>query len=179
MIELRILIASTRPGRFGPTVADWVRNEVPTDRFAVEVIDLAEVGLPFLDEPEMASTGIYVHEHTRRWKALVDAAEAIVIVTPEYNNGYPAALKNAIDFLYAEWEGKPIALVGYGFRAGASSREQLTTVLRRVKVTVVGSLGLRFSDHVSDGAIRPDDAVRRELAAAFSALSDAVHDAGD
>jgi hypothetical protein len=73
LIELRIVVASTRPRRLGPVIADWVRNQAPLDVFAVEVIDLAELNLPLLDEVEMPSTGIYHHEHTLRWKGLVDA----------------------------------------------------------------------------------------------------------
>ena len=131
---VRILVASTRPRRLGPVVADWVRAQAPAD-VAIEVTDLAELALPFLDEPQLAATGVYAHEHTRRWAALVTAADALLVVTPEYNNGYPAALKNAIDYLYAEWHGKPIGLVGYGYRAATSCREQLRTVFGRVPVS--------------------------------------------
>ncbi|MBK6441741.1 MAG: NAD(P)H-dependent oxidoreductase [Actinomycetales bacterium] len=160
-IELRIVVTSTRPLRLGPVVADWVRNHAPTDRFAVEVVDLAELNLPLLDEPEMASTGIYHHAHTRRWRELVTSADAIVWVMPEYNNGYPASIKNAIDYLYAEWEGKPMAIAGYGYRGAASATEQLTTVLRRVKATVVDGVGLRYRDHL-DGPPGPDATVRED-----------------
>lgn len=160
-IELRLVVASTRPRRLGPVVADWLRNQAPGELFAVEVIDLADLALPLLDEPEMPSTGLYQHEHTRRWKAVVDAAEAIVLVMPEYNSGYPASVKNAIDYLYAEWEGKPMAVAGYGWRGAASATAQLTDVLRRVKAEVVDGLGLRFRDHL-DGAPGPDASVRAD-----------------
>ncbi len=171
MIELRIVVASTRPGRFGPVVADWVRNQVPPEVFAVELVDLAEVALPLLDEPEIAATGIYAHDHTRRWQAIVEGAEAIVVVTPEYNDGYPASLKNAIDYLYAEWAGKPIGVVGYGHRAAASCRAQLSTVLRRVKAHEVPGVGLRYADHVADGQVTPDAALERETRQLFAALA--------
>ena len=115
MVALRILIASTRPGRLGPTVADWVLSQVPADGFEVELLDLADFDLPFLDEPKQPSEGNYVHAHTRRWAAAVRETEALVIVMPEYNRGYNAPLKNAIDFLYAEWEGLPVGCVGYGW----------------------------------------------------------------
>lgn len=160
-IELRIVVTSTRPQRLGPVVADWARNHAPTDRFAVEVIDLAELDLPLLDEPEMASTGIYHHAHTHRWRDLVVGADAIVWVMPEYNSGYPATIKNAIDYLYAEWEGKPMAIVGYGYRGAASATEQVTTVLRRVKAAVVDGVGLRFRDHL-DGSPGPQATVRED-----------------
>lgn len=160
-IELRIVVASTRPRRLGPVIADWVRSHAPTDRFAVEVIDVADLALPLLDEPEMASTGIYQHDHTRRWQALVGEADAIIWVMPEYNSGYPASIKNAIDYLYAEWDGKPMAIVGYGYRGATSATEQLTAVLRRVKAAVVEGVGLRFRDHL-DGPPGPDASVRED-----------------
>ncbi|HOA57757.1 MAG TPA: NAD(P)H-dependent oxidoreductase [Dermatophilaceae bacterium] len=161
LIELRIVVASTRPRRLGPVIADWVRNQAPLDVFAVEVIDLAELNLPLLDEVEMPSTGIYHHEHTLRWKGLVDGADAIVLVTPEYNAGYPAALKNAIDYLYAEWAGKPIALFAYGHSGGASASAQLSVVLSRVKATLVDGVGLRYRDHL-DGTVGPEATVRAD-----------------
>lgn len=82
------------------------------------MVDLAEVDLPLLNEPEHASTGIYVHEHTRRWSAIVAEADAIVFVMPEYNGGFTAPLKNAIDYLVHEWKDKPVGLVGYGMSSG-------------------------------------------------------------
>ncbi len=148
MVELGIVVGSTRPRRLGPVVADWLRNQVPRDGFAVRVVDLAELALPLLDEPEMPSSGVYHHEHTRRWAELVGSLDAIVWVTPEYNNGYPASVKNAIDYLYAEWSGKPMALFGYGYRGAASCRDQLTTVLTRVRAEVVEGVGLRYRDHL-------------------------------
>jgi len=160
-IELRIVVASTRPRRLGPVVADWVRNHAPTDQCAIEVIDLAELDLPLLDEPEMASTGVYHHPHTHRWRDLVISADAIIWVMPEYNGGYPASIKNAIDYLYAEWEGKPMAIVGYGYRGAAVATEQVTAVLRRVKAEVVDGVALRFRDHL-DGAPGPEASIRED-----------------
>lgn len=161
LIELRIVVASTRPRRLGPVIADWVRNQAPLDGFAVELIDLTDLALPLLDEVEMPSTGIYHHEPTLRWKAIVDAAEAMILVTPEYNAGYPAAVKNAIDYLYAEWAGKPIALFGYGHHGASSATAQLATVLHRVKTVLVDGVGLRFRDHLA-GAPGPDASVHAD-----------------
>ena len=123
--------------------------------------DLAELNLPLLDEPEMASTGIYHHVHTHRWRELVTSADAIVWVMPEYNNGYPASIKNAIDYLYAEWAGKPIALFAYGHSGGASASAQLSVVLSRVKATLVDGVGLRYRDHL-DGTVGPEATVRAD-----------------
>ncbi len=181
-IELRIVVTSTRPRRLGPVVADWVRNHAPTDGFAVEVIDLADLALPLLDEPEMPSTGIYRHGHTLRWKAIVDGADAIVFVMPEYNNGYPASVKNAIDYLYTEWEGKPISVVGYGYRGAASATEQLTTVLRRVKAAVVDGVGLRYRDQLvgdpgPDASVREDAELLGGIRRMYAALAAAARSA--
>lgn len=179
MIDLRIVVASTRPIRLGPAIADWVRNQVPGDVFAVEVIDLAELALPFLDEPQMPSSGVHTKAHTLRWKGLVDAADAMVFVMPEYNGSFNAPLKNAIDYLYAEWHGKPIGLVGYGYRAATSCREQLRTVFGRVRADVVGEVGVRFADHLDgdpgpEASVRPDDALRRDTDALYAGLRAAV-----
>lgn len=169
MVALRILIASTRPGRLGPTVAQWVLEQVP-DGFEVEVLDLADFGLPFLDEPREPSEGGYAHEHTRRWSTAIRATEALLIVMPEYNRGYNAALKNAIDFLYAEWEGLPVACVGYGWAGARYAKAALRQTLERVKMTVVDAPGLAFEKTLVEGQVVPDDDLARELAATFEAL---------
>ncbi|MEI2732956.1 MAG: NAD(P)H-dependent oxidoreductase [Dermatophilaceae bacterium] len=174
MIELRIVVASTRPVRLGPTIADWVRNSVPGDVFAVEVIDLAELALPFLDEPQMPSSGVHTKAHTLRWKALVDAADAMVVVMPEYNGSFNAPLKNAIDYLYAEWHDLPVALVGYGHRGAAGAMEALGVVLRRVKARQVEGVSLFLRTHIEDGVVRPDAQVLGAAGRMFEALREAV-----
>ena len=98
MTRIGIVTASTRPRRIGHHVAAWVRDLAPQGVELVDV-DLRELDLPLLDEPEMPSDGHYVHEHTRRWAAIVEDLDAVVLVMPEYNRGYNAALKNAIDYL--------------------------------------------------------------------------------
>ena len=170
MVALRILIASTRPGRLGPTVADWVLSQVPADGFEVELLDLADFDLPFLDEPKQPSEGNYVHAHTRRWAAAVRETEALVIVMPEYNRGYNAPLKNAIDFLYAEWEGLPVGCVGYGWYGARPAKAALRQTLERIKLTVVEAPGLAFEKTLVDGQVVADDAVTLELAAMFDEL---------
>lgn len=178
MSTVRLVIASTRPHRLGPVIADFVRAQAPRD-LAVEVTDLAELGLPFLDEPQLAASGVYTHEHTRRWAQLIGSSDAVLVVTPEYNNGYPAALKNAIDYLYAEWSGKPVGLVGYGYRGASSCLAQLTTVFERLKANLVGTVSLAYRDHL-DGepgpgaSVRPDDALRRELVKLYARLRSAA-----
>ncbi len=119
MTLIKIIVGSTRPNRFGPQPATWIHElskEHPDATF--EVIDLAEVKLPFLDEPQAPLFGNYQHEHTKQWSKLIDEADGFVIVTPEYNRGTSAALKNAIDFAAREWFYKPVAFVSYGANGG-------------------------------------------------------------
>ncbi len=118
-MKLLVIIASTRPGRIGPTIADWfVGQATEHGGFDVEVADLAEIDLPLLDEPAHPATGKYVHQHTKDWSALVDSADAFVFVMPEYNHSYTAPLKNAIDYLNREWAYKPVGFVSYGGVSG-------------------------------------------------------------
>jgi NAD(P)H-dependent FMN reductase len=118
--RLNIIIASTRPGRTGGTIGTWFAAVAREHAgFDVHVVDLAALALPLLDESVPAIDGQpYDHAHTRQWSRLTAAADAFVIVTPEYNQGYPAPLKNALDFLYAEWLDKPVAFVSYGMTSG-------------------------------------------------------------
>lgn len=119
MGTIGVVIGSTRPGRVGGKIAGWVAAQArAADTGPVDLIDLRELALPLLDEPEHASTRIYANAHTREWSARVDAVDAIILVTPEYNSSFPAPLKNALDYLYDEWQRKPVVIVGYG---GASS----------------------------------------------------------
>lgn len=116
---IKIILGSTRPGRFGEQPARWIMElakEHPEAKF--ELVDLKEVNLPLLDEPVAAMFGSYEHEHTKRWSKVIDEADGFIFVTPEYNSGLPAAFKNAIDYLYAEWKYKPVAFVSYGAGGG-------------------------------------------------------------
>jgi len=134
MPTLQVVIGSTRPGRVGPAVAAWVQDEARGQgSFDVELIDLADVALPLLDEPNPPRMGQYIHDHTKAWSAVVARANAFVFVNPEYNHGYNAALKNAIDFLYHEWVGKPVAFVSYGGTAGGTRAVQ---ALKQVTLAV-------------------------------------------
>lgn len=128
--RVAIVIGSTRPSRICPGIARWVlraAQEESTLRY--ELIDLAEVNLPFLDEPLKAALGLYQHGHTRAWSSMVSSFDGFIFVFPQYNWGYPAPLKNAIDFLYHEWRGKPVSCVTYGTRGGAKGALQLQGVL--------------------------------------------------
>lgn len=131
MHHLLVIAASTRPTRIGYPFATWTAERAALDgRFSVEIADLRELALPNFDEPHHPRMRRYEHEHTRRWSATVDRADAIVFVTPEYNHGYPGALKTAIDFLHEEWKFKPAGFVSYGgIAAGTRAVQALKPVL--------------------------------------------------
>lgn len=159
-MTLHVIVASTRPGRIGPTVAEWFTAQVPQELgFDVELVDLAEVGLPMLDEPHHAAERRYTHEHTRRWSARVNAADAFVLVMPEYNVGFTAPLKNALDYLYAEWHHKPVGFVSYGMTsAGLRAVEMIKPVLISLQMVPVHdavSIPLRLRMD-ADGVLHPD-----------------------
>jgi NAD(P)H-dependent FMN reductase len=137
MTTLQIIIASTRPGRVGPTVARWIHAEAKEHAGfdIIDVVDLAEVHLPMMNEPNHPRLRDYVHKHTHEWSARVDAADAFVYVMPEYNNGFTAPLKNAIDYLHHEWAYKPVGLVSYGgVSAGTRAAQMIKPVLATLKM---------------------------------------------
>jgi NAD(P)H-dependent FMN reductase len=139
MPRLMMVIASTRPGRVGLPVAEWFRGRIETHgAFELDVVDLAELALPFMDEPNHPRLHRYEHEHTKAWSARVEAADAFVFVLPEYNYGITAPLKNAIDFLHMEWKYKPVALVSYGgVSAGLRAAAMVRQVMQGVKAVVI------------------------------------------
>jgi len=137
MITIKIVIGSTRPGRFGPKPAAWLMElarDVPNVTF--ELVDLADANLPLLDEPVPPSISAeYANEHTKAWAAQMVAADGFVFVVPEYNHSYAAATKNAFDYLYKEWVDKPIAFLSYGAGAGGTRAiEHLRTVVSNLKM---------------------------------------------
>ena len=140
MSELRIavILGSTRPGRNGEAVAKWVIDQAAArDSASYELVDLAEYSLPFLDEALPASMGQYAGAHTKAWARVIGSFDAFVFVTPEYNHSVSGVLKNAIDFLYAEWNDKAAAFVGYGSVGGARSIEHLRGVASELQIAHV------------------------------------------
>ncbi|MEV0096870.1 NAD(P)H-dependent oxidoreductase [Streptomyces sp. NPDC050738] len=135
MPRLYVVSASTRPTSAGRPLAAWIAElAVSRPEFDTTLIDLGELALPFFDEPEHPSGGRYAHQHTRQWSAKVSSADCFVFVMPMYNGGFSAPLKNAIDFLYQEWQGKPVGLISYsaGTSGGAPAIEMIRPVLGRV-----------------------------------------------
>lgn len=160
-LRVLVLVCSNRPGALGPAVGQWL-IDAATPHAARLGVDLVPVtlNLPFLDEAEHPSTGIYRHEHTRRWSAAVDAADGFVAVTPEYNYGMPATLKNALDHLSAEWAWKPIGFVSYGnTSAGTRAVQHAKQVVTTLRMVPLGAtVAIRIGDSVQDGRLRPDPA---------------------
>ena len=125
-----MLTCSTRPSRKGPAVAAWVEREARRHGgFEVEAVDLAVLDLPLMDEPHHPKLARYTHDHTRAWSAVVDRADAVVLVFPEYNHSFTAPVKNALDYLHREWADKAVGLVSYG---GASSGLRAAAALKPV-----------------------------------------------
>lgn len=157
MSAVGVIIGSTRPGRVGAQVAEWVVARAalvaPVD---VDLIDLAKVGLPFLDEVEEPSVQTYAHRHTQEWSSRVGALDAVVLVTPEYNSSFPAPLKNALDVLYREWRAKPVALVGYGnTSAGTRAVAALMPVVVALGMVPAGAVQIPLRQRLdSSGALR-------------------------
>jgi NAD(P)H-dependent FMN reductase len=127
--KIGIIIGSTRPGRNGEAVAKWV-HEVASRRTDAEfeLVDLLDYNLPHLDEAIPPSAGQYTQPHTIAWAAKIASFDGFVIVTPEYNHSTSGALKNAIDFLFAEWNNKAVGFVSYGSVGGARAVEHLRLV---------------------------------------------------
>ena len=136
MLTLKVIIVSTRPGRKGPAIANWIfelAKQHPD--FDTELVDLAQVNLPFLDEPNHPRLRQYQHEHTKAWSKTIEQSDAFIIVTPEYNFSFPATIKNALDYLHSEWQYKPVAFVSYGgVAAGTRAVQMLKQVVTTLKM---------------------------------------------
>lgn len=123
MKKVAIIIGSVRPNRRSKQVADWLRVQLlKSKKVHFDEIDLKKVDLPMLDEPLIPVSGLYAHQKTKQWSKTVQSYDGFVFVFPQYNWGYPAVLKNAIDYLAKEWQGKPVSLVTFGGHGGAQAQ---------------------------------------------------------
>ena len=138
VIKIAIILGSTRPGRKGEAVARWV-YEIAKKRIDAEFefVDIKDFNLPLLDEPIPPSQGQYSKDHTKAWSAKIDSFDGYIFVTAEYNHGIPGALKNAIDYLYMEWNNKAAGFVGYGSAGGVRAAEQLRLVMAELQIADV------------------------------------------
>jgi len=158
MLRIAIIIGSTRPGRNGEAVAKWV-YEIAQKRTDAEfeLVDIKDFNVPLLDEPVPPIMGQYSKPHTKKWAAKIGSFDGYVFVTPEYNHGISGALKNAIDFLFAEWSNKAAGFVSYGGASGARV-EQLRLVLAEVQMATVRNQVLvsMFTDFENFSVFKPD-----------------------
>jgi NAD(P)H-dependent FMN reductase len=145
----------------GAPVAEWFRERaIEHGGFEVEVVDLAELDLPFMDEPKHPRYRQYTHRHTKEWSAMVDRADAFVFVMPEYNYGFSAPLKNAIDYLHHEWAYKPVGFVSYGgVSAGTRAVQMLKQVVTALKLVPMNeAVSIPFvQQFLKDGRIEPNE----------------------
>jgi NAD(P)H-dependent FMN reductase len=137
-LKIAIIVGSTRPGRNGKAVADWVLGRAEGRTGAIyELIDLVDFPLPHMDEAIPPSAGQYAGEHTKAWAAKIGAYDGFIFVTPEYNHSTSGVLKNAIDYLYAEWNNKAAAFVSYGSLGGARAIEHLRAICSELQIAHV------------------------------------------
>lgn len=174
MTRIAIVLGSTRPGRLGKAVADWVldRSGRRTDA-SFELLDIADFRLPVLDEPVPPSLGRYAHEHTKVWSKAVDGFDGFIFVTAEYNRSIPGALKNALDFLYREWNNKAAGFVSYGVSGGVRAVEHLRGVAGELQMADVrAQVVLPFSTEFEDyRTFRPSAAAERDLQKVFDQVT--------
>lgn len=166
MVRIAIITGSTRPGRLNESVARWVLDiSAQRTDAEFELVDIADYHLPLLDEPIPPSLGRYTHEHTKQWAATVAPFDAYIFVAPEYNHGISAALKNALDFVYAEWNNKAAGFVSYGSAGGVRAVEHLRAVMAELMIADVRahvSLSL-FTDFENFSVFKPAARHENEL----------------
>ncbi len=159
-VTIGVILGSTRPQRAGAAVAKWFMGQTTsTEDVKFELIDLEEVNLPLLDEPIPPSAGKYQNEHTKKWSETINRLDGFIVVTAEYNHSVPGALKNALDFLYQEWNHKPIGYVSYGSAAGGSRAvEHLRLIAVEQKMVPVRDQVLIpvIWEAVQDGVLNPE-----------------------
>jgi len=173
MLRIAIIVGSTRPGRRGEPVARWVHDQARQRNDAdYELVDIAEFDLPLLDEPMPPSQNKYSKDHTKRWAAKIASFDGFVFVTPEYNHGTSAALKNAIDYLYKEWNNKAAGFVSYGSAGGTRAVEHLRGIMAELQVADVRAhvaLSL-YTDFENFSAFKPQALHQKSLKAMLDQL---------
>lgn len=174
MTRIAIILGSTRPNRNGEQVADWVAKQASSRHASYDLIDLRDHPLPILDEPVPPSMGQYQNDHTKAWAEVIGQYDGFVFVTPEYNHSTSAALKNAIDYLYAEWNNKACAFVGYGSLGGARAIEHLRAIASELQMAHVRqqvSLSL-YEDFENYSDFKPGPQHEEAIETLFDQLED-------
>lgn len=176
MNKLKIITSTTREGAKGIHIAKWITELAKTySDFEVELVDLQELDLPMMNEPNHPSLGDYKYEHTKNWSKTVSEADAFIIVLAEYNYGFPAPIKNAIDYLFKEWGHKPVGFVSYGgISAGLRATQmlkQVVTTLNMMPISEQVNLPVFSKDLKEDGTFAPDQRVNDSAKAMLSELA--------
>lgn len=171
-VRIAIIIGSIRPDRRGPVVANWVYERATTrDDASFELIDLADHPLPMLDEPVQPARNQYANDHTFAWSAVIAPFDGYIFVTPEYNHAPPASLKNAIDYLYSEWNDKAATYVGYGAFGAIRAVEQLRLITVGVDmVPTRAQVAVSAFQDFTDGEFTPTDFTERSLGHTFDRI---------
>ncbi|MFZ3008665.1 MAG: NAD(P)H-dependent oxidoreductase [Phenylobacterium sp.] len=174
-LKLHTIICSTRPTRLGPKIAQWFDAIAQGhDGFDAELVDLASFNLPVFDEPKHPRLRDYAHDHTKAWSKSIDAADAFVFVTPEYNYGPPPSFTNAVNYLVQEWAYKPAAFISYGGASGGLRAVQMEKLLlTSVKVMPIpeGVALPMFSQHLTDAGFQPPELQDKAAGAMLSELA--------
>src|SRR6266852_9304210 len=173
LLRIAIILGSTRPGRNGEAVAKWVYEIAQKRNDAeFELVDIKDFNLPLLDEPMPPIMGQYSKPHTKKWAAKIGSFDGYVFVTPEYNHGISGALKNAIDFLFGEWNNKAAGFVSYGGASGARAVEQLRLNLAEVQMATVRNQVLlsMFNDFENFSVFKPDSRHEKSVNEVFDQI---------
>src|SRR3954454_19064924 len=175
MTRIMVIAGSVRPGRMALPIARWVESELEAlDDVEVDLVDLGDLALPLMDEPNHPRLREYVHAHTLAWSERVDAADAFVLISPEYNHSYSPALKNALDYLSQEWRRKPVAFVSYGGGSagtrGVVALKPVLAALGLVPTTASVEINFPRSFVGEDGVFRASDTHRTRLEQATAEL---------
>jgi len=186
--RVAVVVSSSRPTRICPGIASWIQHALQDSQSTrqsdtaarYEIVDLAAVDLPFLDEPTIPALGHYEHEHTKAWGRLVDGYDGFFFVLPQYNWGYPAILKNALDFLFSEWNNKPASYATYGTRGGGLAAQQIQQVLTGLHMRLLDDhleIAITFDDFDNEGQVKDLDAVLSPYLERLQQISQQMHDA--
>ena len=175
-LKVKVIISSTRPGRVCPLFAGWIAGlATERDGFDVELVDLAELALPLMDEPKHPVMKDYQHDHTKRWAAIVDEADAFIFVSPEYDSFPPAAVINAVQYLVHEWNRKPAGFVSYGgVSGGTRAMQELRMLLSNLGVMPLHkSVPVPFfPQFIKDGVLTPNEQMADGAALMLNELAD-------
>lgn len=173
--RLAIIVASTRPGRQGIALAEWFQGAAEKHGgFEIDFVDMADVNLPFLDEPNHPRLKRYEHDHTRAWSERIEAADAFVFVTPEYDYSMSPVLLNALQFLSSEWHYKPAGILSYGgVSAGLRAAQMTKSALTALKIfPIAEAVSVPFfTQFIEDGVVQPNEMMTDSAAVVLNELA--------